>query len=126
MSADHKRLGFNFEIKPEDTIKNPGLRQVAKICLNNLWGKFGQRCSVGDYTFCYDYNTFIRHCINNNKNILQTWNIVNTDCVELRYTEDVDMIVESDYISEITTVFTTANARVRLYNLMGWLHPSQL
>ena len=50
-NAYHKRLGFNFEIKPEDTIKNPGLRQVAKICLNSLWGKFGQRCGVDDYTF---------------------------------------------------------------------------
>ena len=53
--------------------------------------------------------------INNNKIIPQTWNIINEDCVELRYTEDVGMIIESDYISEITAVFTTANARIRLY-----------
>ena len=57
MNAYHKRLGFNFEIKPEDTIKNPGLRQVAKICLNNLWGKVGQTCGMDDFTFFYDYNT---------------------------------------------------------------------
>ena len=47
----HKRLGFNFEIKPEDTIKNRGLRAVAKICLNSLWGKFGQRTGMDDYDF---------------------------------------------------------------------------
>ena len=51
VNAYHKRLGFNFEIKPEDTIKNPGLRQVANICLNSLWGEFGQRCGMDDYTF---------------------------------------------------------------------------
>ena len=122
----HKKLGFNFEIKPEDTIKNPGLRQVAKICLNSLWGKFGQRCGMDDYDFFYDYNTLIKHFINNNKIIPQTWNIINSDCVELRYTEDTDMIIESDYISEITAVFTTANARVRLYKMMDWLDPSQI
>ena len=122
----HKRLGFKFEIKPEDTVKNPGLRQVAKICLNSLWGKFGQRCGMDDYDFFYDYNSMIKHFINNDKIIPQTWNIINNECVELRYTEDTDMVIESDYISEITAVFTTANARVRLYKMMDWLDPSQI
>ena len=81
---------------------------------------------MDDYDFFHDYNTLIKHFINNNKIIPQTWNIINEDCVELRYTEDVDMIIESDYISEITAVFTTANARVRLYKMMDWLDPSQL
>ena len=126
VNAYHKRLGFTFEIKPEDTVKNPGLRQVAKICLNSLWGKFGQRCGMDDYSFFYDYNSLIRHFINNNKIVPQTWNIINTECVELRYTEDVDTIIESDYIFEITAVFTTANARVRLYKMMDWLHPTQI
>ena len=34
--------------------------------------------------------------------------------------------MEPDYISEITAVFTTANARVRLYEMLEWLDPSQL
>ena len=79
VNAYHKRLGFTFEIKPEDTVKNPGLRQVAKICLNSLWGKFGQRCGMDDYSFFYDYNSLIRHFINNNKIVPQTWNIINTE-----------------------------------------------
>ena len=76
VNAYHKRLGFTFEIKPEDTVKNPSLRQVAKICLNSLWGKFGQRCGMDDYSFFYDYNSLIRHFINNNKIVPQTWNII--------------------------------------------------
>jgi len=55
-----------------------------------------------------------------------TWNIISEDCVELRYKENTDMFIESDYISEITAVFTTANARVRLYQMLDWLHPSQV
>ncbi len=51
MNAYHKGLGFSFEIKPENTLNNPGLRQVAKSCLNSLWGKFGQRCGMDDYIF---------------------------------------------------------------------------
>ena len=66
-NAYHKQMGFNFEIKPEDTMKNPGLRQVGQICLNSLWAKFGQRCGMDDYSFFYDYNPLIKHFINNDK-----------------------------------------------------------
>ena len=36
------------------------------------------------------------------------------------------MTIEIDYISEITAVFTTANARCRLYKMMDWLHDTQM
>jgi hypothetical protein len=49
----HQRLGFTFTIKPENCINNPGLRQVAKICLNSLWGKFGQRDNLDSYDFIF-------------------------------------------------------------------------
>jgi hypothetical protein len=47
INESHKSMGFNFEIKSENTRKNPGMKQVAKICLNSLWGKFGQRSYIG-------------------------------------------------------------------------------
>ena len=122
----HKRIGFSFETKPENTIKNEGLRTVSKICLNSLWGKFGQRTCMDDYEFFFDYNSLVKHFVGNNKIQPQTWNIIDSGCIELRFTEDVDLHVESDYISEITAVFTTANARVRLYKMLDWLHPSQI
>ncbi len=36
------------------------------------------------------------------------------------------MVIESDYISEITACFTTANARVRLYKMLDYFHPTQV
>ena len=122
----HARLGFNFEIKPEDTADNPGLRQVAKICLNSLWGKFGQRCGKNEYDFFFDYNALVKQIINNDKICDYHWDIVGENCVELQYKEKEDMFIESDYISEVTAVFTTANARVRLYRMLDWLDPSQV
>jgi hypothetical protein len=121
----HKALGFDFEIKPEDTKKNPGLRQVAKICLNSLWGKFGQRPNQDEYEFFYDYNKLLLK-MNDDTFKNKTWHIVNKNCVELRYGKDMDIGVEAEYISEITAVFTTANARMRLYDMLDWLHPSQV
>ena len=47
INQDHLELGLNIDIKAEETSDNPGLRQVATILLNSLWGKFGQR--VGNW-----------------------------------------------------------------------------
>ena len=33
--------------------------------------------------------------------------------------------MDAKYISEVTAVFTTSNARIRLYNFLSWFHPSQ-
>ena len=40
VNESHRQLGFNFKAEPKNCKKNPGLRQLAKICLNSLWGKF--------------------------------------------------------------------------------------
>jgi hypothetical protein len=125
INKSHKDLGFSFEIKPEDTANNPGLRQLAKICLNSLWGKFGQRSNLSSYDFFYDYNKLLLK-LNETSTVSKQWHIINKNCVELKYEENIDMNIEADYISEITAVFTTANARMRLYKMLSWLHPSQI
>ena len=81
---------------------------------------------MDNYAFYHEYNKMVRCFVNDNKIRPQTWNIIDENCVELRYIEDQEMTVESDYISEITAVFTTANARVRLYNMLDWLDDSQI
>ena len=43
INEDHKQLGLNINIDAQRSSDNPGLRQVAKILLNSLWRKFGQR-----------------------------------------------------------------------------------
>jgi hypothetical protein len=57
---------------------------------------------------------------------LKTWNIINESCVELRYQDNDDFNIEVDYISEIKAIMTTANARMRLYDMLSWLDPSQV
>ena len=34
--------------------KNPGLRSLAKLCLNSFWGKFGQRLNFTQSTFIHE------------------------------------------------------------------------
>ena len=125
INESHKQLGFSFEIKSENTRKNPGMKQLAKICLNSLWGKFGQRTTLDSYEYFNEWNRLLLN-LTNDKIQTNSWHIINDSLVELRYTEDIDYHIEAEYISEITAVFTTANARIRLMSMLHWLHPSQV
>jgi hypothetical protein len=127
LNEEHRRLGLDIVIQPEETTNNPGMKEIAKLCLNSLWGKFGQRANLDSYDFYDDkqYNQFINKLLSN-KITTKGWEIVNENCVELHYNENNEDIIESNYISEITAIFTTANARIRLYSFLSWLHPSQI
>ena len=127
LNEEHRRLGLDIVIQPEETTNNPGMKEIAKLCLNSLWGKFGQRANLDSYDFYDDkqYNQFINKLLSN-KITTKGWEIVNENCVELHYNENNEDIIESNYISEITAIFTTANARIRLYSFLCWLHPSQI
>jgi hypothetical protein len=43
---ERNRLEYGIELDPEKVEKNEGLRYIAKICLNSLWGRFGLRCNL--------------------------------------------------------------------------------
>ena len=83
----HKNLGFKFTTEKENCKKNPGLRMISKICLNSLWGKFGQRSDLENYEFIDNYNNLLQK-ITDPKLETTRWDIINENCVELRYKED--------------------------------------
>ena len=90
-----------------------------------MWGKFAQRSNQSGYTFVKDYHSLIAK-LNEPTTNNRHWHIINKNTVELRYQTVTDYNIEPEYISEITGVFTTANARMRLYDMLDWLDPSQV
>ena len=80
---------------------------------------------MSSYDFYYDYNKLLRKMTSSDITD-KKWHIINSNCVELKYEVNKDMNVEADYISEITAVMTTASARMRLYDMLDWLDPSQV
>ena len=46
-----RNKGLNIEIQSENTCDNPWLRGGAKLFLNSLWGKFGKRYMMTEYTY---------------------------------------------------------------------------
>eukprot|EP00972_Heterocapsa_arctica_P097244 14347338-Heterocapsa_arctica.AAC.1 len=89
----HRRLGFEFEIKPE-----------------TLWKTRGCVSGMDDYEFYTDYIRSITAVENNSRITTQSWHVLDSECVELRFTENEESLVECEYISEIVAAFTTANA----------------
>ena len=45
---------ISIKLKPENIKPNPGKRAVATICLNSLWGKFGQRKNMTQTKYVVD------------------------------------------------------------------------
>ena len=95
-------------------IKNPGLRAIAKLCLNSLWGKFGQRTNMGKCEIVSDKDKFFDILYNPTYEKIN-WVDIAEDKVQMSYTIK-DEYVENDFNTNMAIAcFTTSRARMRLY-----------
>ena len=95
-------------------VKNEGLRAIAKLCLNSLWGKFGQRTNMGRCEIVSDKNKFFE-IITDDRYENINWIDIAEDKIQISYTFK-DEYVENDYNTNMAIAcFTTSRARMRLY-----------
>jgi len=103
-------LGINLD--PENILPIPGKRAVAKICLNFLWGKFGQRQNITQTEYVSDAKMWYQRLLDDrleiSNNIFINDNMVQvTDMYKNLYVQDT--FSTNVYIA----AFTTSNARLR-------------
>jgi hypothetical protein len=94
INNSHSSLGFSFNVESNNTCKNPGMKQLAKICLNSLWGKFAQRSTLDSYEYITEWRRLLLQ-INDNTKKTNSWHIINENCVELRFTENINYNMEA-------------------------------
>ena len=104
-------------LKPEDISKNPGLRFIAKLMLNTLWGKFAQRPNLPQTRVCttlHEYYSILQREENNEiiiKNVKpvaqQTW------VVTYEETDPDDLSPGNTNVAIAS--FVTSYARLHLY-----------
>jgi len=100
---------LGIKLKPENIKPNPGKRVVAKICLNSLWGKFGQRQNMTQSKYVTDVSNMI---------------FINENVVQVTY-KYKDLYVQDPFSTNIhIAAFTTSNARLRLYDMLDKLGQS--
>ena len=62
--------------------KNPGLRSLAKLMLNSVWGKFGQCPNQTQVTTCTKPSEFFQ-IITDNRQVIHRIEIVNEHMIEV-------------------------------------------
>lgn len=99
--------------------KNPGLRSLAKICLNSFWGKFGQRTNMKQTSFLYEHepDKFFQ-LISDPRKDVKDFHIISDDIIQLEYLDDPSFIPMDFKTNIFLATFTTCWARIKLYELL--------
>ena len=94
---------------------NPGLRALAKLMLNSIWGKFAQRSNLVKTEQIEDPQVFFDYLTSDEITVLDA-DLVSDEILEIRY-EYGDKFVQPDPNTNVViAAFTTAYARLQLYD----------
>ena len=118
---EYKKAVFEkYGIVLEKIEPNPGMRAIAKLCLNSLWGKFGQRNNMRQTKFVTEVAEFYKILLDDT---LEVQNLVflNDEMVEMSYIQK-DAFVDNSFDTNILVAcFTTSSARLMLYDKLDYL-----
>ena len=117
---DDYRDKEGIELDPEKIEKNPGLRTLAKMMLNSMWGKFGQRTNKTQVREFDDSQKFSTFC-NSDTLQIKYVGIQSDDRVEVQYTlqEEDESILPN--LNIFVACFTICWARLKLYDALNIL-----
>ncbi len=118
INAINQKLDMTLE---KDRIQdNKGKRAVAKICLNSLWGKFGQRQNMAKTEYVTDIRRFYEILLDDKLDNINL-NFISEPMVQISYRLKGEF-VENDFNTNVfIAAFTTSNARLRLYEMVDYL-----
>ncbi|XP_071083869.1 uncharacterized protein [Haliotis cracherodii] len=98
--------------------KKTGRCTIAKMQLNSLWGKFGQRLDYSQYIYMNDpvqYFTLWR----DERNTIQDVTVVNEHMVEVTYTQKKEFQTPHSHFNFAIAAWVTAQARLKLYETLA-------
>ena len=104
---------------------NAGLRSISKLCLNSLWGKFGQRNNMSQTKYVTDVSEFYGILLDDklgNKN----FQFINDDMVQMTYNFKDQFVDNSNNTNIYIACFTTSHARLMLYDKLDYLNEKVL
>ena len=105
---------MTFDLKKQ---QNPGKRAIAKLCLNSLWGKFGQRLNMpkSEIIGVENKKKFQSIMFDKDKYKNHNVNFIDEHRLELTYTLKDNHVQETTDTNIAIAAFTTSHARMRLY-----------
>ena len=109
-----------IKLEYEKIVKNDGLRAVAKIMLNNMWGKFGQnvnKTQIQEFDNPIEFHQFL----DQDSIEVQQVSVVSEKVVEVYYKHSEHDIPVDPNLNIFVAAFTTCWARLHLYEALEML-----
>ena len=100
--------------------ENKGLRTLAKMMLNSMWGKFGQRLNKTQVRQFDDPQAF-HHFLDTDTMDVRHVSVINDNMVEVHYQYQNEDIPVSPHLNIFVACFTTCWARLHLYEALELL-----
>ncbi|KAK4885045.1 hypothetical protein RN001_001316 [Aquatica leii] len=99
---------------------NPGMRYIAKLCLNSFWGKFAQRENLMQSSIIQDpYDLF--KMLTDPSVEAHSLTTVDDETIILNWDRPDEGIVPLKTVNVALAAYTTANARLELYKYLKQL-----
>lgn len=101
-------------------IKNPGLRSLSKICLNSIWGKFGERPDKMKKVFISERDKLL-NLMTNPAYETHSLYTLSPDAVLASYKLINECNTKQPNVNVVIAAYTTAHARLHLYKYLDLL-----
>ena len=109
-----------IQLDPSRIEKNPGLRSLAKLCLNSVYGKFGQRADLRRTTFISSDSELYSLILDHSKTIVD-FSVISESVMQITWVPADDFVPLSHNSSVVLALFCTTYARLKLLKLMNQL-----
>ncbi len=111
---------------PSEFIENPGLRQLTKLMLNNLWGRYGMRQNLSKSVFISDVGPLVALLMDPTVEV-QAVRVITDDAVQVIHRAKSDEFLPTAKGTNVfVAVATTAYARMKLYSELDKLRERAL
>ena len=97
--------------------KNEGIRSLAKLMLNSLWGKFGERENRPQTTVFYTHDEIIKHVCHPNIEAM-SFTLIDDDAILLTWRYIHEANPTNKHANVVIAAYTTAQARLHLYSYL--------
>ncbi|KAH7687835.1 hypothetical protein AAVH_40612, partial [Aphelenchoides avenae] len=122
--TENERI-YGIKLDPQNIRKNKAKRQIAKLCLNSLWGRFSLRNNLAKTLVTEKPDEFCKVAYDDRLN-LNAVEMLNEEVAHLTYTHKKDYVEENAASNVFVSLFTTSAARLRLLEYMKKIddHPT--